>query len=254
MTQSGEDLTESSYNSIYDKIADYVKRLEPQNKGEYTQKMYYIIIYLINKLRESSRSVGDLFQPRNFEDYLILKRYLIPLIDLLTEIHPDSAEYNTFCYDYLLNGEITSENIYIIENITEPTLRIVQIPGEQIDMYMKEKNICMCLAGTLFDTHEKNTGLFTELLLKLKNMRKEYKDKMTKYDKGSDMYNFYDARQTTVKIVMNTAYGLFGLSTFRYSNSWLAKSITVQGRLVLKLSQIVGEIYLNKLKDDMKNE
>ena len=45
---------------------------------------------------------------------------------------------------------------------------------------------------------------------------------------------------------MNTSYGLYGQSTFRYSNNWLAKTITTQGRLTLKISQQVAENYLSK--------
>ena len=72
---------------------------------------------------------------------------------------------------------------------------------------------------------------------------------MNKYPQGSESYEFWDARQKTVKIVMNSTYGLMGLSVFRYSNHWLAKSITVQGRLTLKIAQIIGEKYLEKYKE-----
>jgi hypothetical protein len=36
-----------------------------------------------------------------------------------------------------------------------------------------------------------------------------------------------------------------GQSTFRYSDKWVAKTITVNGRLTLKISQICGEMFLN---------
>lgn len=38
------------------------------------------------------------------------------------------------------------------------------------------------------------------------------------------------------------------MSTYRFSNKQLAKAITVQGRLTLKIAQIIGEMYLNSLK------
>jgi hypothetical protein len=42
---------------------------------------------------------------------------------------------------------------------------------------------------------------------------------------------------------------VYGQSTFRWSNNWLAKTITCQGRLALKISQQVAEDYLREMKN-----
>jgi DNA polymerase elongation subunit (family B) len=81
-------------------------------------------------------------------------------------------------------------------------------------------------------------------------MRKQYIAERDKHPKDSDEYNFYNARQMSTKIAMNSSYGLFGQATYRYSNNWLAKTITCQGRLTLKISQQVAESYLKNFKGD----
>jgi hypothetical protein len=40
-------------------------------------------------------------------------------------------------------------------------------------------------------------------------------------------------------------YGLYGLSSFRYSDHWLARSITNNGMLTIKLAQYSTNEYLN---------
>ena len=48
---------------------------------------------------------------------------------------------------------------------------------------------------------------------------------------------------------MNTAYGLYGQSTFRYSNRWLAETVTLQGKMTLKIAQVFGENSLRALEE-----
>ena len=105
-------------------------------------------------------------------------------------------------------------------------------------------NVSMNIAGTLLYTHEFKTGLYNAFLTEILALRKTYKDKRDTYPEGSEEYQFYDMRQLATKIVANTTYGLMGQSTFRYSNKWVAKTITVNGRLTLKISQICGELFL----------
>jgi len=38
-----------------------------------------------------------------------------------------------------------------------------------------------------------------------------------------------------------------GMGTYRFSNKHLAKAITVQGRLTLKIAQMIVDLYLNDL-------
>ena len=82
----------------------------------------------------------------------------------------------------------------------------------------------------------------------LKDLRNQYEKKRDTFDEDSDEYAFFDMRQNAIKITSNTTYGLFGMGTFRFSNKQLAKAITTQGRLTLKVAQIISDLYLNTLK------
>jgi len=44
--------------------------------------------------------------------------------------------------------------------------------------------------------------------------------------------------------------GLFGQSNYRFSNKHLAQSITTQGRLSLKIAQIIAEMYLETFNQE----
>ena len=95
--------------------------------------------------------------------------------------------------------------------------------------------------------HEVKEGLFIGFLKYLKDLRNDYEKKRDVHDEDSEEYTFFDMRQKAIKTSMNTLYGLFGQSTYRFSNKHLAESITVQGRLSLKCAQLIGELYLESL-------
>lgn len=229
---------------------NYTERMSPQNKKEYKQIVYLIASYLLTKISNFDTNIDDLFHPKTFKNYIMLKRYFIQFIDLIEEIHDEAREYNTFCYDYIINNDISNQpqGLYIIENIMEPTIRITRILTEDLEQYLKDNELIITLTGCLFDKHEKNPGLFIPFLNRMYQLRKEYKKKRDEYPEDSEEYKFYDMRQKSTKIVMNTTYGLYGLTrgNYRWGNKWLAKTITTQSRLTLKISQIAGEMFLRQ--------
>ncbi len=248
LLKSEQKLPQLLFIKIYERVEKYVDRIGPQNKTEYTQYCYFIISYLMDKIARYGKSLEELFNPKTPNDYTVLKKYFLPLIDLIEDSHPNSKEYNSFCNNYLLNGEISSsEHIFIIENILQPTIRVNCIKATDIEQYLKQNNVSLTLSGCLFLKHEVKEGLFIEFLKNLKNLRNQYERERDRFDEDSEQYLFYDMRQKAVKITSNTTYGLFGQSTYRFSNKYLAKAITVQGRLTLKIAQMIGELYLKKL-------
>jgi hypothetical protein len=248
---TGQDLHSAIPLAILEDVYNFVEKLDPQNKKEYKQNMYFIIMYLLNKLKRINRPLRDLFNPKTREDWLTSKLYLIPFIDLYTDIHPSGNEYNSFCHDYLLNGEVTSDHIYSIENIVNPTLSILRLDGNNIGNYVKQKNVNLNLSGCMFYTHEHKFGIMNDFLSNRINMRDEYKKKRyqaeLEHGTSSDIYQLYDRRQLAMKINANSSYGLTGMSGFRFSNKWLAMSTTISGRLCLKIAQMCGEIILEDL-------
>jgi hypothetical protein len=228
---------------------NYVDRIEPQNKGNYVQYVYYILSHLANVLIRKNVPLAKLMDPQIQEHYILLKMYLLPLIDLITEVHDKSEEYNTFCHDYILNEKIKVHHIFVIENVNEPTIKINRILVSEFDKYLKQNNISINLAGTLLYKHEHHTGTFTGFLDNILKLRNEYKKTRDSYDPSSEEYKYWDMKQFSAKITANSSYGLMGMSMFRYSDKWVAKTITVNGRLTLKISQICGEMYLKHQRD-----
>jgi len=242
------------YPQLAEYIKHYVKELEPQNKSDYIQNLYYITCHLMLKLFEKKCKIKErLFNPQSLEEYILQKVYLIPLLDIIDDIYPTSPEFNSFTYDYLLtpegdelsNDEI--KEIYIIENETETFSKIITLHVNDFEKYLKENNLCVSISGCLFLTHETKQGLFSEFLIRMKAMRDKYKKLRAGAKEGSFEYKLYDKRQLAIKIAMNTTYGLYGLSSFRYSNRWLAKTITLQGRFTLKIAQVLADQYLKEL-------
>lgn len=239
----------SIYTTFLDLTSKYINsdKINVLNTNDAVQQYYYIISYLFNKILNSeAKNIRDILQPKDFYHYILLKKYLVTFLNLIDEIHDKNREYNNFCYDYLLNNEFNNKTIYVIENINQPNIRIIQLLAETINEYIVKNQLILTLTGCLFYKHEKKISLFTGWLQTMATLRKQYIKERDKYKREEDDYSFFDSRQSATKVAMNTSYGLYGQSTFRYSNNWLAKTITCQGRLTLKISQQVAEDYLKE--------
>ena len=247
--KNSENLVKVVYNNFFELATKYVTsdRIGVSNMNNAIQQYYYVISHLFNKVINSGvGSIKEILQPTNYNTYIILKKYLIPLINLIDEIHELNKEYNNFCYDYLLSDEVNHKSIYIIEDINQSSISVNQILSESLNEYLIKNKLILTLTGCLFYKQDRKISLFSHWLEGMSKLRKEYKGKRDEYERDSENYTFYDARQIATKVASNTSYGLYGQATFRYSNNWLAKTITTQGRLTLKISQQVAEDYLSK--------
>ncbi len=253
-TDQKKELPTILYSQIAKYVQNYVKRVTVNNKSKSTQHMYFIVVYLIDKIIKSGLNSNQIFDNVNGQSYIILKKYFINLIDLISQIVDEAKEYNTFAHDYLLNGEINSEYIYIVENINETDIKVNKILSNNFKTYLESNNVSVSLSGSLFKQHEVELGLFSKFLTEMKEKRNEYKQLRDTFKKGEEEYTSNDRKQKSVKILMNTTYGLFGMAGFRYSQRELARAITIQSRLALKLSQFIGEGILNNMAREIESE
>jgi DNA polymerase elongation subunit (family B) len=226
---------------------DYVDAKGVAQKKQTANKVYNIILYLFDNLIKSGLQIEHIYQPVNVDGSLLLKTQLIPLMDLINMIHPENPTYNQFAYDFMFTEkeedlEEKYSKIYIIENPGDSNTSM-RTYGLQDTRNIIQKFI-ITLSGCLFFKHETKTGMFIDFLNNTGNMRKEYKNLRDTSSEGSYEYNLNNARQKSVKVIMNTLYGLFGMSSFRYSNHWLAQSITNSGMMTNKIAQYLGEQYL----------
>jgi hypothetical protein len=196
----------SIFQSLNKMAFDYVDRDKVQSKEQYATNVYYILCYLLDELIKYNKPITQLFEPKTTKDSIYLKTILIPLLDIINNIHPTGKQYNAFAYDYLfLNYEDLNKyynKVYILYN-----------PGES-NSYIKVHNLesavktiqeyIITLAGTLFYKHEQKLGLFTNLLENSTELRTFYKNKLKEYKENSLEYSNNNSCQKTVKILMNT--------------------------------------------------
>lgn len=248
--------TENQYhpnlsNELFKYIDKYVEKID-SDKNENKQLYYYIISNMLNKLKKINKPIEKIFNPSTHNEYLILKLYLIPLLDLFTDIHPDFFEVNSFAYNYILNNKVisTEKYIYYINDITSPNIKIIKLENSvnNIEKFLKDNNLILTIAGTTFKKHDDNEqSILFKFLEDRLNMRTNYKKKMKEFKPEDDMYEYYNGRQNSMKINANSSYGLLGLGSFRFSNKFLAESVTLSGKLSLKIAQTCGEIYLRNM-------
>ena len=237
--------------SLLEFSINYVEKTEPANKNNAYQYTYYIAAYVMSKLINECKNFDSLSHPKEYKDYIMLKIYMLSLIRIMETIHSNIDECNSFAYDRFVNygKKYKNQNIYILENYYATDLRINQINEKDFDDYLKEKNLSLTMSGGLFFNHEQKRGLFSNWLESMAGLRDEYKNTRDKYqtERGysSTEAQYYDMLQGAVKVAMNTSYGLYGLTSFRYSNSYLASAITTQGRYMLKICQQISDMYID---------
>lgn len=240
-------------------VTDYVVEKQISPKVENIQKFYYTTLGLFQKLANSQKTLDQICNPKTSEDSILLKTVLIPLLDIIFTVHPTSQSYNDFVYDflYLVNKEDPNwqdnkslikqkypEGLWIIYNPNESDISLSHITIDEAYAYIADH--CLAFSGCLFTKHEQKTGLFVDMLNEFAVMRKHHKKLRDTYEEGSVDYKFENNNQNVFKRVMNTCYGLYGMSGFRYSDNWLARSITNNSLHALKVAMFKAEEFLTE--------
>ena len=239
-----KSMPNSLYIAFFDYVDNYIKIVNPAGKMKVVQKLYFILVYLFQQLLRCGKTLKELMVPKDIGTYVLCRTYLVPFLETIEMCSPDQKEYCDVCYDYIINNEELDEPIVILENYTNPHMRFVQIQGKDLREYLESHKVGVTLAGTLFMKHEENLSMFYTFLNDMYLLRKKYKKMRASFPENSDEYVLNDRRQNCTKILMNTTYGLHGMTSFRFSNKWIASSITVSGRVALKTAQYYADLYL----------
>lgn len=94
-------------------------------------------------------------------------------------------------------------------------------------------------------------GIIPTLLDTLFTKRIEYKKLMKKAEKENDEYltNFYDTKQYTMKIFLNSIYGYLGMPSARFFDKRIAEGVTLTGQEIIKSSiKYVETRYKNRVQ------
>lgn len=241
-------MSSSLKTQVFGNIKKAVDRISPQNKNNYKQYLYFMFMSLLNKVMSTNKTFDEVTKPSSISDMLLLKGQLIQLLDLVVEINKE-PEYHTFAYEYIINHvDETGSPIYVIQNENEPSCRIVNLPDGSFGKFLKDNQLSFNLSGALFYRSDYKLGLLNHFLNERLAMRKRYRDQRDQFEPGTYEHQFYDRNQLSCKVNINSSYGLTGMSTFQFSNKQLAASITLSGRLALKCSQAIGELYLKSIE------
>ena len=235
--------------SIFDLVNKFIETASNlQNKEKYRKNFYFITIFLLNRLYENGVPISKILKPSNDKEQVLLSCYLIDILNIINIIHVNRESYNDVIYSYLFDElSVFQTKFPVVYVIIDPnTAREYIQKFSNVEFIKFLSQYSSTIAGTCFEKHDKQLGLFTNMLEDLFKVRREYQAKMDKEEKYSPLWNFYNSRQNTIKIVMNSNYGVQGLKKFRFSNSYLAHSIATQGKLTIKLAQVIADKYLDE--------
>lgn len=93
--------------------------------------------------------------------------------------------------------------------------------------------------GIRFDNEE--DAVVVEIIDEMLEEREKYKTLRDQYSADSDEYANYDRKQSAVKVVMNTLYGVMGWDRFRLQDKDVGAAVTAVGREVIKFTEKVVE-------------
>jgi DNA polymerase I len=80
-------------------------------------------------------------------------------------------------------------------------------------------------------------GMMREMIDELLSEREEKKELRNSHDPGTEKYETYDRQQASVKVIMNSLYGVSGWDRFRLYDKDSAAAVTATGRKVISYTQ-----------------
>jgi DNA polymerase elongation subunit (family B) len=118
--------------------------------------------------------------------------------------------------------------------------------GELKDFFNKNK-VSISSNGVLYDLKQK--GVIPAILEKWFNERVEYRKLAKKYgQEGNDeLHGYFDRRQLVQKILLNSLYGVLGLTVFRFYDFDGAEGTTTTGQKLIQFTEKIANSYYNKI-------
>ena len=184
------------------------------------------------------------------------------------------------CYDWVFDLDLTSMYPSIIMSLNmSPETKIGKINGWDAEEFIKgvekhhsvekdgkviqtftsgqlkdffnKNNVSISSNGVIYDLSKK--GVIPAILEKWFNERVEYRGLSKKYGQEGDeeLSSYFNRRQHVQKILLNSLYGVLGLTVFRFYDIDNAEGTTTTGVKLIQFTEKVTNNYYNKiLKDD----
>ena len=121
-----------------------------------------------------------------------------------------------------------------------------EITVGQLIKFIGDNKWTISANGTMYSTDRQS--VLSTILSKWFMERVYYKDEMKKAykSKNNGLGAKFHMKQYTMKILLNSLYGATALSSFRYGNRILSKSITLTGQRVIQESALCANRHMNK--------
>jgi len=125
---------------------------------------------------------------------------------------------------------------------------------EEFKEWLRDNEYCVAGNGAVYKTKEK--GFIPAILEKWFQERLDYKKLMVQYAQSGDKVReaYYDSLQYVTKILLNSMYGVLGLSSFRFYNLDNVEAVTITGQDSLRFADIMGNHYIKSNFDVNKEE
>ena len=139
--------------------------------------------------------------------------------------------------------EMDSKKSLIIKNHKN---KRAEITVGKLIKYIEDFKWTISANGTMYSTDRQS--VLSTILAKWFDERVYYKNEMKKAykAKNNELGAKFHMKQYTFKILLNSLYGATALSSFRYGNRTLSKSITLSGQRIIQESALCANRNMNK--------
>ena len=128
-----------------------------------------------------------------------------------------------------------------------------KLTHQELEMYFRDNQVSISANGIIYKTDKK--GLIPALLEQWFDTRVEFRKLAKKFaDEGDDeKYQYFNRKQYIQKVVLNSLYGVLGLSVFRFYDLDNAEATTLTGQSLIKFTKKIGNHFYNKELEDDKD-
>jgi DNA polymerase elongation subunit (family B) len=171
---------------------------------------------------------------------------LYPSIIMSLNISPETkfAKINNWNAEEYVNGESKQYEVYMDGE--------TQFVDRSFIDNMINDNIAIASNGACYYPIKENIpmGIIPEILSKWFDERVEYKNLMKQYGKAKDekeKYEYYKDLQNITKVLLNSMYGVLGLTSFRFYDRDNAEAVTTTGVQIIQHAERTGNFIYNKV-------
>lgn len=122
--------------------------------------------------------------------------------------------------------------------------------SEEVETLLKEANLSVSAIGVLYRQEEQ--GLIPQILDEWFKDKEKFDMLSIEWESrgDSEKAKYYEDRRTIAKVMLNSIYGVLGLSKFRFYDLDNAESVTTTGQLLLKTTETIANHYYSSITGD----